>query len=224
MDRNSMYDFERVIQTVQQMWVDLQSQVPPAAMDSVLPEGRVEPSAFLKKSLTKVVLPDGATRVEAAQFSGCRSLVSVTLPNSVTSIGDFAFQECTSLTDIMIPDSVKSIGQFAFSGCESLTVIKIPKSVMDIGSQAFEGCHSLRSAAVPPHLIRCALLALPSRTRVTVQGPVAPRKPTATAATECDELGVVYLELVAPPPPVQGQAAEWRHAQGQRRRAALPAR
>lgn len=47
-----------------------------------------------------VVLPEGATSIEAYCFSSCSSLESVRIPVSLTSVGDGAFQYCSALNTV----------------------------------------------------------------------------------------------------------------------------
>ena len=100
------------------------------------------------QSVTDLVIPDSATKINAYAFYGCTGLTSVTIPDSVTSIGSYAFRGCTGLTSVTIPDSVESIGSDAFSGCTGLTSVTIPDSVTSIGSSAFAYCTGLTSVSI----------------------------------------------------------------------------
>ena len=109
--------------------------------------------AFLRSSLTSIIIPDSVTNMGSGTFCGCKKLARVTIGNGVTSIdgigagggGYGAFLGCTSLTSVTIPNSVKSIGFAAFEACTSLTSITIPNSVTSIEQSAFTGCTNLTS-------------------------------------------------------------------------------
>ena len=72
------------------------------------------------ENVTKIIIPDGVTRIGWYAFQNCSNLTSVTIGNSVTSIGVGAFSR-TGLTSVTIPDSVTSIEDGAFIGCSNLT-------------------------------------------------------------------------------------------------------
>lgn len=47
---------------------------------------------------TKVVIPDGVTKIDNDAFAGCISLTSIKVPDSVTEIGACAFEGCTNIS------------------------------------------------------------------------------------------------------------------------------
>ena len=100
------------------------------------------------RSLTSIIIPEGATAIEPYAFRGFAALASITIPKSVTEIGHEAFRDCTSLTSIVIPEGVTKIGDFAFIRCTGLTSIVIPKSVTSIGQGAFNFCSNLQEITV----------------------------------------------------------------------------
>ena len=100
-------------------------------------------------SLTKIVIPEGVTKISDRAFQDCTSLTEIVIPSSVTEIGYCAFFNCTSLTKIMIPNSVTEIYDEAFFNCTSLTEIVIPSSVTEIGYGAFYNCISLTKIVIP---------------------------------------------------------------------------
>ena len=102
------------------------------------------------ENLTKVMIPDGVTRIGDCAFASCENLTSIMIPNSVTEIGDGAFVSCCSLTAITIPASVIKMGMGVFKGCFNLIDITIPRSVTSIGVKAFEDCGSLKYISVSP--------------------------------------------------------------------------
>ena len=100
---------------------------------------------IVSKDITKIVIPESVTSIEAYAFYYCNSLTSVTIPNSVLSIGKRAFDSCNSLTSVVIPDSVTSIGNAAFCRCRRLMNVTIGKCMTTIGFLAFYSCDNLKS-------------------------------------------------------------------------------
>ena len=125
----------------------------------------------LRKSITKVTLPETVTEIDIGAFYDCYGLSSINIPKAVRVIENNVFTHCTSLSEpdiplgveiirsgafygckdlakINIPDSVKEIGSSTFSNCEKLSEIHIPSSVKQIGVEAFCSCKSLVSADI----------------------------------------------------------------------------
>ena len=97
------------------------------------------------KTLSKVVIGEGLTRIGNYAFYNCQSLTTVNIPEGIVSIGDYAFYACPSLTINTIPEGIYLIGKSAFHGCESLTSINIPNSVTAIGLGAFKYCRNIKN-------------------------------------------------------------------------------
>lgn len=106
------------------------------------------------RSLTKVIIPDGITKIENNAFANCAKLTDVIIPNSVVEIGSNAFDCCVSLASITIPDSVTVIGGSAFSHCKSLTEITIPNSITEISVWMFAYCENLSSITIPASITK----------------------------------------------------------------------
>ena len=78
-----------------------------------------------------------------------RTIKKVIIKSGVTRIGSFAFHNCTSLESVIIgyeetskatpTSSLESIGVYAFYRCSSLSIISIPEGVTSIGDNAFSG-------------------------------------------------------------------------------------
>ncbi len=130
---------------------------------------------FWNDSLTSVVIPKGAVRIEFGAFSDCENLTSVTIPSSVKTIESEAFSGCSSLTtlklpagletiedslckdcyalsSVTIPASVKRIADGAFSGCSQLKNLILPEGLLEIGTQAFMDCESLATIEIPKNV------------------------------------------------------------------------
>lgn len=106
-------------------------------------------AALVDKSITDIVIPNGAMSIGTNAFYGCSSLESVVIPDSVTSIGNSSFYGCSSLESVVIPDSVTIIDTSAFSNCSNLTSIKMPSGLTRIGGYAFSNCSNLTSIEIP---------------------------------------------------------------------------
>ena len=91
------------------------------------------------KKLTRVVIPEGVTKIGAQAFRACNSLISVILPSTLTEIGGSAFADLPLLSNIELPIGLKVIEGNAFSRCVSLSSINLPVGLVEIGSNAFEG-------------------------------------------------------------------------------------
>lgn len=109
------------------------------------------------KSLRKVIIEDGATKIGGYAFYACSSLTDISIPDGVLSVGSHAFEGCSSLTTVSIPESVNSLGYYAggstgyvFSGCSSLVSVNLPTSVIYYyGNHMFQGCANLLNASIP---------------------------------------------------------------------------
>ena len=105
-------------------------------------------SMVTRKSITKLVVPEGVTTIYKGAFRQRTTLTSISLPSTLTTIGDEAFSG-TGITTITLPNSLVSIGANAFSGCTSLNSLAIPASVTTIGEEAFYGCTNLKAVTIP---------------------------------------------------------------------------
>lgn len=76
------------------------------------------------------------------------SITKIILPEGLTRIGKSAFLQ-TAITEIKIPDTVTSIGQNAFWNCNKI-VTEIPASVTELGETAFFGTFNVTVAANNP--------------------------------------------------------------------------
>ena len=127
---------------------------------------------LIDRSITKITIPEGITRIGAKAFANCDSMHTVSIPESVTLIADnaferagirgelilpdnitiisnYAFWNCINITDIKFPKNLNEIRQYCFRECRSLTSINIPYGVTTLGNFAFMFCDSLKSAIIP---------------------------------------------------------------------------
>ena len=99
-----------------------------------MPEEVTETGSAFKdcKTVTKVVLPAGLTKLESDIFSGCLALKEIAIPEGVTLIGNGAFRDCKALTELALPQGLKKIESYVFIGCTGLSYIDIPDGVETI--------------------------------------------------------------------------------------------
>lgn len=100
-------------------------------------------------NLTKVVIPDTVTRIEANAFEECTRLKEVVIPDTVTYIGPLAFANCSSLETLSIPPALEIIELGTFRGCHNIKSLTIPDTVTEIGDEAFEGCFCIDKLEIP---------------------------------------------------------------------------
>lgn len=112
--------------------------VVPATYEN-LPVTEIKMSAFQRKPITSIIIPDSITAMGTNVFWGCTNLVSVTLSKNITSIGLNTFRDCTSLTSFTIPEGVTTIAKNAFYSCTKLERLDIPASITTI-NEAFTNC------------------------------------------------------------------------------------
>ena len=88
-------------------------------------------------NITKVLIPNTVTRIEAMAFIDDRLLEGPELPSSLVSIGYCAFQDCAALKSIEIPGSVAYIGHSAFCNSGLETIMFIPGEKLMIEHNPF---------------------------------------------------------------------------------------
>lgn len=126
--------------------------------------------AFARSGLTRVVIPEGVTRICYGAFYHCDQLSEVTIPDSVTEIEPYAFDKTPWIENmktatypflivgdgiliaydgsdsvINIPNGVKQIGPGVFKDHMGITAVNIPDTVQVIGEEAFMNCKNLKT-------------------------------------------------------------------------------
>ncbi len=112
--------------------------------------------AFCK--MTKILLPDGVTKIGNNAFDACSNLVTLMIGTGeenivdltkVNEVGASAFSGCEAITEVKFADYNASkpelkLGTRAFASCKNLEEIKIPiKTAANLGANAFEQCVKL---------------------------------------------------------------------------------
>lgn len=101
------------------------------------------------KSLKKVTLPSGITRIMDSTFQNCEKLEEIKLGEKVAYIDDSAFLNCAKLKKINFPNSLKEIARWAFAFCIRLQDVKLGNKLKKIGSHAFYQNYDLKSIRIP---------------------------------------------------------------------------
>ena len=128
-----------------------------------MPVTAIGASAFLRKRLTSLVLPDTLTTIEDYAFS-YNNLSVLTLPDSVVYIGLKTFSN-NRLTSLTLSNSLSHIGMFAFSD-NRLKTMNLVYSLTYIGDGAFIRNY-LDSVSVPKSIKNFNSMAFDSYVKVS---------------------------------------------------------
>lgn len=82
----------------------------------------------LRSTVTKIIIPDGAEKIEELALSDFTALKELVIPDSVKTIGNYAFMNCHELREVELPSSLELLSTTIFNGCE------IDKLVINSGS------------------------------------------------------------------------------------------
>ena len=74
---------------------------------------------------TRIVIPEGVTKVGAYAFTNCPQVTEVLLPPSVTEVGESAFANESRLQTITLDSALTNIGDSAFNNCPYLLTIYV---------------------------------------------------------------------------------------------------
>ena len=93
-------------------------------------------------TITRVVIPEGVTTIEAYAFAGLTGLKSVKFPTTLRRIGVGAFYGCTNLETLEGIEYVQFINERGFYNCDLSGVAPDQmKDMVAIGDYAFQDCN-----------------------------------------------------------------------------------
>lgn len=119
----------------------------------------IEDSAFSDcTNLTEIVFNEGLERIELNAFRGCTALKSVSLKAGLTSLDAGAFSGCSQLKSVSF-ERCKIIPEHAFNGCTALSNVTFSQDLQIIEENAFSYCLSLQSIAFPKSLLKIGAMA-----------------------------------------------------------------
>lgn len=122
----------------------------------VIPEGitRIAEEAFAGiETIDKVILPESLREIGAEAFRGCLLMQTIALPNGLCRIGVGAFEGCVKLLRMEIPEQIDVLEDRTFRHCRALQEIHLPERLQKIGESAFYGCSGLKKIQLPGSLI-----------------------------------------------------------------------
>jgi len=122
----------------------------------VIPEGitRIAEEAFAGiETIDKVILPESLQEIGAEAFRGCLLLQTITLPKGLCRIGSGAFAGCVKLLRIAVPERIDVLEDKVFCGCRALQEADLPEGLLRIGESTFYRCISLKKLQLPESLI-----------------------------------------------------------------------
>lgn len=122
-----------------------------AIQKQVLGNFRISGTILLKYlgAESRVVVPEGVTRIAEEAFAGNEAVDRVLLPESVREIGAEAFRDCLLLQTIRLPEGLMRIGPRAFENCVKLIRIHLPAGVTRLEERTFRRCQVLREISFP---------------------------------------------------------------------------
>ena len=121
----------------------------------VVPEGitRIGAEAFAgKEAIDRVILPESLAEIGAEAFRDCLLLQSISFPEGLCRIGAGAFEHCVKLLRVNLPSGLSQVEERTFRHCLALHEVTLPKGLRKIGEGAFYGCISLKKLAFPERL------------------------------------------------------------------------
>lgn len=107
-------------------------------------------SAFARRDILSVHIPEGVEVVGRGAFFECSSIVTINLPNSIKKFSG-AFVDMKSLNRVKLP-AIKEISTMSFVGDTAIKDIFVPEGVERICLDAFVSCESLRNVSLPQTL------------------------------------------------------------------------
>ena len=115
---------------------------------------RISGSTLLKYlgSESRVVVPEGITRIAERAFAGNEAIDRVILPESLEEIGEETFCDCLLLQTIPFPEKLHRIGAGAFENCVKLLRVQLPPLLHKIEARTFRHCKALKEVLLSPEL------------------------------------------------------------------------
>lgn len=141
----------------------------------------IRQSAFSSKSITKVVIPNTVSRIEANAFNYSQSLEEIVFPDTIEYIGSYAFDGVPAITSYVnaqpdgdvyigkvlytykgtmpenytlnVKEGTTSISAMAYKEQGYLIAINMPSSLKEIGFETFESCHGLTEITLGENVI-----------------------------------------------------------------------
>lgn len=128
----------------------------------IIPDGitRIAEEAFAgNETIDKVIFPESLCEIGAEAFRGCLLMQTVTLPKGLCEIGTGAFADCVKLLRIEIPEKIRILEDSIFQQCVALQEVCLPETLQKIGECAFYGCQSLKKIVLPENLTQIGKMA-----------------------------------------------------------------
>ena len=156
-------------------------------------------SAFYKRKILSVYIPEGIKNIGNDAFGDCDSIVSISLPSTVKNI-EASFRKMKRLKAVKISPEIKSISNTAFVDCISLTSVYIPEGIERMERDAFGRCSNLKNVSLPQSLKvieRGVFWECSGLEEITIPANVT--EIGDYAFYHCDNLKHIYLEATTPP-------------------------
>lgn len=93
---------------------------------------------------SRVVIPEGITRIAGSAFAGNEAVDRIILPESLKEIGEEAFRDCVLLQTISFPEGLERIEAGAFENCVKLIRVSFSSKIKQIEERSFRHCKTLR--------------------------------------------------------------------------------
>lgn len=123
-------------------------------------EGFISISTLLlgyRGGASKIIIPDGITKIVEYAFEKNSQLTSVIMPDSVTTIGKAAFTQCSNLEEITLSPHIEILEFAIFQDCTSLETITLPEKLTEIQRSAFLRCTQLKHIQWNPNLTKLSI-------------------------------------------------------------------
>ena len=185
----------------------------PLSESNETPKGAIFNLQGQYHKLTKVVIPEGYTKIGDQTFSlldennGTSNLLSeVVLPSTLSEIGESAFRNCLSLKNVNFNENLKTIGKYAFAGSGLEGTLTLPKGLDKVCDGAFWDLKNLLVVELNENLryigngaFGCSgNLADASTTQTTIKIPASVQYIGAYAFAERKYQDVYFYGKVAP--------------------------